>query len=82
MKLQKAPITNCHSNQIGFPRRDNGNINFVNNSSQHENEYQSHISCSVQWIGKFQSVLRFSAYHNNIPHLQFIQRCQNAINDF
>jgi len=50
MKLQKAPITNCHYNQIGFPQRDNVNINFVNNSSQHENEYQSHISCSFQWI--------------------------------
>ncbi len=45
MKLQKAPITNCHYNQIGFPQRDNVNINFVNNSSQHENEYKaiSHV---------------------------------------
>ncbi len=50
MKLQKTPITNCHYNQIGFPQRDNVNINFVNNSSQHENENQSHISSSLQWI--------------------------------
>jgi hypothetical protein len=37
MKLQKAPVTNCPYNQIGFPWLDNVNINFVNNSSQHEN---------------------------------------------
>ncbi len=36
MKLQKTPITNCHYNQIGFPQPDNVNINFVNNSFQHE----------------------------------------------
>ncbi len=35
MTLQKVPITNCHYNQIGFPRLDNVNINFINNSSQH-----------------------------------------------
>jgi hypothetical protein len=23
---------------------------------------------------------RFGVYHNNVPHEQFIQRCQNAIN--
>jgi len=28
MKLQKAPVTNCHYNQIKFPRLDNMNINF------------------------------------------------------
>ncbi len=37
MKFKKAPVTNCHYNQIGFPRLDNMNINFVNNSSQCEN---------------------------------------------
>ncbi len=37
MKLQKALVTNCHYNQIGFPRIDNMNINFVNNSFQHDN---------------------------------------------
>ncbi len=37
MKLQKALVTNCHYNQIGFSRLDNVNINFGNNSSQHEN---------------------------------------------
>jgi len=28
MKLQKALVTNCHYNQIRFPRLDNMNINF------------------------------------------------------
>ncbi len=37
MKLQKTPITKCHSNKIGFQQLDNVNINFVNNSFQHEN---------------------------------------------
>jgi hypothetical protein len=37
MKTQKATVTNCHYNQIGFSWLDNVNINFVNNSSQHEN---------------------------------------------
>jgi len=26
--------------------------------------------------------LRYNVYHSNAPHLQFIQRCQNAINYF
>ncbi len=36
MKLQKAPVINCHYNQIGFPQLDNVNKNFVNNQSEHE----------------------------------------------
>ncbi len=37
MKLQKAPVTNCHYKQIEFPQLNNVNINFVNNSSQYVN---------------------------------------------
>ncbi len=50
MKLQKTPVTNYHYNQIGFPWLDNMNMNFVNNSSQHENLHQSPISCYLQWL--------------------------------
>jgi hypothetical protein len=62
MKLQKAPVINCHYNQIGFPQLDNVNRNFVNKLTPKPHFMFSSMDLKVP---KFQDLVCTTIMHMN-----------------